>query len=187
MKIRTVLVGVKLKPDQHPKTPVIHKVGGYGSDISRGLDALADTWDGGHAGPASFFTKLCRVRQKTEILHSDFGSKGFGGGFDPLPRWMNFLLCCAVSKYLGHFPEGLVEFHILIDALDCPALGHPATVRTAAGAVALTTANDVFLDTVQRGPKIFGSVSITSWIKKHAETYWGLQEVSPPLVRPATR
>ena len=23
------------------------------------------------------------------------------------------------------FPEGLVEFHILIDALDCPAFGHP--------------------------------------------------------------
>jgi hypothetical protein len=61
---------------------------------------------------------------------------------------MNFLLCSAVSKYLGHFPEGLVEFHILIDAPDCPALGHPATVRAAAGTVALTTANDVFLDTV---------------------------------------
>jgi hypothetical protein len=53
---------------------------------------------------------------------------------------MKFLLCCAVSKYLGHFPEGLVEFHILIDALDCPALGHPATVRATAGTVALTTA-----------------------------------------------
>jgi hypothetical protein len=63
---------------------------------------------------------------------------------------MNLLLCSAVSKYLGHFPEGLVEFHILIDALDCPALGHPATVRATAGTVALTTANDVFLDTVQR-------------------------------------
>jgi hypothetical protein len=50
---------------------------------------------------------------------------------------MNFLLCSAVSKYLGHFPEGLVEFHILIDALDCPALGHPATVRATAGTVAL--------------------------------------------------
>jgi hypothetical protein len=45
MKIWTVLVGVKLQPDQHPRTPVIHKVGGYGSgsDISRGLNALADT------------------------------------------------------------------------------------------------------------------------------------------------
>jgi hypothetical protein len=32
---------------------------------------------------------------------------------------MNFLLRSAVSQYLGHFPEGLVEFHILIDALDC--------------------------------------------------------------------
>jgi hypothetical protein len=61
MKIWTVFVGVKLQPDQHPKTPVIHKVGGYGSgsNIGRGLYALADTWDGGHAGPTSFFTKLC--------------------------------------------------------------------------------------------------------------------------------
>jgi hypothetical protein len=50
MKTWTVLVGVKLQPDQHPKTPVIRKVGGYGSgsDLSRGLYALADTWDGGH-------------------------------------------------------------------------------------------------------------------------------------------
>jgi hypothetical protein len=94
-------------------------------------------------------------------LHRDFGSKVPEGGFDPLPRWMSFLLCSAVSKYLGHFPEGLVEFHILIDAFDCPALGHPATVRAAAGTVALTTANDVFLDAVQGGPEIFGSVSIT--------------------------
>ena len=53
MKIWTVLVGVELQPDQHPKTPVIHKVGGYGSDsdISRGLYALADIWDGGYARP----------------------------------------------------------------------------------------------------------------------------------------
>ena len=58
---------------------------------------------------------------------------GFGGAFDPLPRLDESLLYCAVSKHLGHFPEGLIEFHILIDALDCPALGHPATVRAAAG------------------------------------------------------
>ena len=45
--------------------------------------------------------------------------------------------------------------------------GHPATVRAAARTVALTTANDVFLDTVQPGTKIFGSVSITSWIQEH--------------------
>jgi hypothetical protein len=82
MKIWTVFVGVKLQPDQHPKTPVIHKVGGYGSgsNIGRGLYALADTWDGGHAGPTSFFTKLCGIRQKPEILHSDFGSKASGEG-----------------------------------------------------------------------------------------------------------
>ena len=82
MKVRTVLVGVKRQPDQHPKTLVIHKVGGYesGSDISRGLYALADIWDGGHSGPTSFFTKLCRIRQKPEILHSDFGTKVSGEG-----------------------------------------------------------------------------------------------------------
>jgi hypothetical protein len=82
MKIWTVLVWVKLQPDQHPKTSVIHKVGGYGSgsDISRWLYALADAWDGGHAGPTSFFTKLCGIRQKAKILHSDFGSKVSGEG-----------------------------------------------------------------------------------------------------------
>ncbi|HEY4813782.1 MAG TPA: hypothetical protein VIH58_03845, partial [Chthoniobacterales bacterium] len=52
----------------------------------------------------------------------------------------DLLLRSAVSKYLGHFPEDLIEFHILIDALDCPALGHPATVRAAARTVTLTTA-----------------------------------------------
>jgi len=82
MKIWTVLVGVKLQLDQHPKTFIIHKVGGYGSgsDISRGLYALADTWDGGHAGPTSFSTKLCGIRQKSEILHSDYGFKVSGEG-----------------------------------------------------------------------------------------------------------
>ena len=94
-----------------------------------------------------------------EILYGDFGSKVPGGGFDPLPRLDESLLCFAASKHLGHFPEGLVEFHILIDALDCPALGHPATVRATAGTVTLTTANNVFLDAVQRDKKIFGSVS----------------------------
>jgi hypothetical protein len=91
MKIWTVLVGVELQSDQHPKTPVIHKVGGYssGSDISRGLYALADTWDGGHARPTSFFAKLYGIRQKSEILHSDFGSKVSGEGLIRSPGWMN--------------------------------------------------------------------------------------------------
>jgi hypothetical protein len=78
-------------------------------------------------------------------------SKVSGEGFDPLPRLDESLLCSAVSKYLGHFPEGLIEFHILIDALDCPALGHPATVRAPAGTVVLTTANDVFRDSGSGG------------------------------------
>src|SRR5580692_4701219 len=47
--------------------------------------------------------------------------------------------------------------------------------------VALTTANDVFLDTVQRDQKIFGSVSITSWIKEHGGTYRGFVQVFPPI------
>jgi hypothetical protein len=128
MKIRTVLVGVELQPD-HPKTSVIHKVGGYGSgsDISRRLYALADIWDGGHARPTSFPTKLCGIRQ------------------------------------------------------------NQATVRATAGTVALTTANDVFLDTVQRGPKVFGSVSITSWTKEHGGTYRGFREVFPTISRVAIR
>src|SRR5580700_4568123 len=92
------------------------------------------------------------------------------------------LLCCAVSKYLGHFPEG----PILVDALDCPDLGHPATIRAAAGTVTLTTANDVLLDAVQCGPKIFGSVSITSWIKEHGGTYRGSGEVFPAICRRAS-
>jgi hypothetical protein len=38
MKLWTVLVGVKLQPDQHPETPVIHKVGGYGSGSDIDID-----------------------------------------------------------------------------------------------------------------------------------------------------
>src|SRR5260221_4479195 len=99
---------------------------------------------------------------------------------------MSFLLCSAVSKYLGHFPEGLIEFHILIDALDCPALGHPATIRVAAGTVTLTPANDVFLDTVPRDKKIFGSVSITFWTKEPGVTYRSLRQVFSAVRRRAT-
>jgi hypothetical protein len=94
-------------------------------------------------------------------------------------------LRCTVPKYLGHFPESLVEFHILIDAPDCPALGHPATIRAAAETVTLTTANNVFLDAVQRGPKILGSVSITSWIKEQGGTYRGFPKVFPAVSRRA--
>src|SRR5258707_5437490 len=103
MKIWTALVGVELQPDQHPKPPVIHKVGGYGSgsDISRGLYALADIWDGGHAGPTSFSTKLCGIRQKPEILHSDLGSKRSGEGLIRSPLDES-LLCSAALQYLGH-------------------------------------------------------------------------------------
>jgi len=50
------------------------------------------------------------------------------------------------AKNLGHLPEGFVEFHVLINAFDCSALGHPATVRAAARVVALTATNDVFLN-----------------------------------------
>ena len=65
---------------QDARYPQSTRLRGYGSDISRGLYALADTWDGGHAGPTSFFTKLCGIRQKPKILHSDFGSKVSGEG-----------------------------------------------------------------------------------------------------------
>src|SRR5258708_8794878 len=82
----------ELQQDQHPKTPVIHKVGGYGSgsDISRGLYALADIWKGGDARPTSFSTKLYGIRHKTEIVHSHFCSKVSGGRFDPLPPRITF-------------------------------------------------------------------------------------------------
>jgi len=67
MKIRTVLVGVELQADQHPKTPVIHKVGGYsaGFDISRGLYTLADIWDGEHAGPTELLYEALRDQAET--------------------------------------------------------------------------------------------------------------------------
>jgi hypothetical protein len=45
----------------------------------------------------------------------------------PLKR---ILLHSARAKHLGHLPKGFVEFHILIDAFDCPTLWasgyHPA-------------------------------------------------------------
>jgi hypothetical protein len=44
-----------------------------------------------------------------------------------------------------------------------PALGQPAIVRAAAGTVTLTTANDVFLDTVQRDKKILGCLIEIRW------------------------
>jgi hypothetical protein len=47
---------------------VIHEVGGHGSgsDSSRGLYALADTWDGRHAGPTSFFNEALRDQAEIE-------------------------------------------------------------------------------------------------------------------------
>jgi hypothetical protein len=145
MKIETVAIGVNVRSDQHPKTVVIHKIGGYhsGSDIGGELDVFADTWDRHRAGPTSFFTKLCGIREKSEILHNGLVK---GERLDPLARFGSSLLCYLVSKYLGHFPKGLVEFHILVDALDCSCLRHPGTVRAESGRVALTTANDVLLD-----------------------------------------
>jgi hypothetical protein len=49
------------------QTPVIHKVGGYGSgsDIGRGLYALADLWDGGHAGPTELLYEALRDQAET--------------------------------------------------------------------------------------------------------------------------
>jgi WD40 repeat protein len=39
------------------------------------------------------------------------------------------------------------------------------------------------LDTVQRDKKIFGSVSITSWIKEHGGTYRGFVQFLTPVQR----
>src|SRR5260370_22212957 len=114
MKIWAVLVGVKFPPDQDPKPPVIRKVGGYGSgsDMGRGLYGLADIWDGGHGRPTSFSTKLCGIRRKPEILHSDFGSKvsGEGVGFDPLPRWMNLYCAPPFRSTSAIFHRALLSF-----------------------------------------------------------------------------
>jgi hypothetical protein len=122
------------------------------------------------------------IEEGSEIVlrHSSFSSSCSPRGFDPLPPLDESLLCSAVSKYLGHLPEGLIEFHILIDALDCPALRYPATIRAAARTVTLTTANDVLLDAVQRDKKIFGSVSITSWIR-------GMEGLTGALMRSSQR
>src|SRR5258708_39908108 len=64
----------KLQPDQHPKTPFIHKVGGYGSgsDISRGLysrspiSGTEDTPD-----QRASLRSFAGSGSKTEILHRD--------------------------------------------------------------------------------------------------------------------
>jgi hypothetical protein len=45
-------------------------------------------------------------------------------------------VCSAVSKYLGHLPEGLVEFHILIDALIALLFGIRLVKRKGVQAVA---------------------------------------------------
>src|SRR5258708_33913149 len=92
---------------------------------------------------------------------------------------MNSLLCSGVSKYLGHFPEGLVELHILIDALDCPALGHPATVRATAGMGAPTPPKAVFLAPVQHDKKTVGSPSIPSCTNKHRRATRGFRGAFP--------
>ena len=47
----------------------------------------------------------------------------------------------------------------------------------------MTAANDVFLDAVQRDKKIFGSISIASWIKEQGGTYRGFREVFPAVNR----
>ena len=56
------------------------------------------------------------------------------------------LLCRTVAKRFGHFPKGLVKFHILVDALDCPGLRHPATIWAEPGRVTLAAPDDVLLD-----------------------------------------
>jgi len=48
-----------------------------------------------------------------------------------------------------HVPECFVEFEIFIDAFDSSALGHPASVGSAARVVALTAAENVFLNRVE--------------------------------------
>jgi hypothetical protein len=55
-------------------------------------------------------------------------------------------LCSARAKYIGYLTEGFVEFHILINAFDCPALGYAPTMLSPARVVALAATNDVCLN-----------------------------------------
>jgi hypothetical protein len=50
------------------------------------------------------------------------------------------------AEDFGHAPEGLVQLDIFIDACDGSALGHSAPVWPATRVVALTTADNVFLN-----------------------------------------
>jgi hypothetical protein len=71
------------------------------------------------------------------------------------------------AEEFSHVPEGFVELEIFIDAFDSSALGHPVPVRPAARVVALTAADNVFLNRVQGSPKISCSVSKASRIEEH--------------------
>ena len=104
MKIETVAIGVNVRSDQHSKMAVIHKIGGYGSgaDIGGELDVFADTWDRHQAGPTSFFTKLCGIREKSEILHNELF---WGRGLDP-PPFPNRSIVQDRCEVLRPFPKG---------------------------------------------------------------------------------
>src|SRR4029077_35174 len=64
---------------------------------------------------------------------------------------------------------------------DCPALGHAPTMQAAARVVALTATNDVFLNRIQRGPKILSIVSVASGIEEHRGLDWGLTWIFPAV------
>jgi hypothetical protein len=63
-----------------------------------------------------------------------------------LGAWIR--LDSLVSKDFSHLPEGFIELEIFIDPFDASALGHPASIRSAARVVALTAADKVFLNRV---------------------------------------
>ena len=142
-----------------------------------------EVWaNGERAVLLGFSAKLRGIRQKSEVLHGNDSLELLGRGVYPSPTVTDCsLLRSARAENLGHLPECLVELHILINAVDCSALWHPATVRAAARVVALTASNDVFLNRVKGGPKILGFVSVASRIEKHRRIDGGLREVFPPV------
>jgi hypothetical protein len=62
------------------------------------------SWGGG--GWCSAGREKLGIRQKPEILHSDFGSKVPEGGFDPLPRLDGIFIALRRFEVPRPFPRG---------------------------------------------------------------------------------
>jgi hypothetical protein len=87
MKVWAVLVGVKLQPDQHPKTPVIHKeavtVPAPTSAEGRTRSPIPGTED--TPDQRASLRSFAGSGRNRKYCIAIFGSEVFGGGFNPLP------------------------------------------------------------------------------------------------------